>query len=60
MALAIAMGAVLAEVSPVARATSQSWTGATSSDWNLNTNWTNNTLPTGVERSAFVHQYQHR
>src|SRR5690349_5171704 len=54
VALALAMGTVLAELSPSAKAQSQSWTGATNQDWNTATNWSNNAFPNGVGTLGFA------
>ncbi len=49
--LALALGVVVAELSPLgitaARGASATWSGATNQDWNTVTNWENNTFPTG-------------
>ena len=51
VAMAIAMGAVVAEISPLfsrsALAADGTWTGATSQDFNLATNWSGGVFPTG-------------
>jgi autotransporter-associated beta strand protein len=48
VAMAIAMGAVIAEISPLSSRSAladATWTGATNQDWNTATNWTNNAFP---------------